>query len=90
MQKSIEELRQAAYVNSPYDLTTPLDDAYRNGVDEIIRLIDENERPPKPKFRIGDIANGVETSEEIIEAEDELHALRILISQANLYCEEVQ
>jgi hypothetical protein len=42
------------------------------------------------KFRVGDIANGVETSEEIIEAENELEALRQLVADANLYCEEIK
>ena len=41
-----------------------------------------------PKFRIGDRANGVETSEEILEFKDELEALRYVVDSANLYCEE--
>ena len=42
------------------------------------------------KFRVGDIANGQETSEEIIEAKDELSALKQLVNDSNLYCEEVE
>lgn len=39
------------------------------------------------KFKIGDKANGVETSEEIIEVNDYIEALEQLIEGANLYCE---
>ena len=41
------------------------------------------------QFRIGDMANGVETSADIIRVEDELEALRYLVSYANLYCVKV-
>lgn len=35
----METLRQKLYANSPYDLATPEDDAYRNGVDETIEAV---------------------------------------------------
>lgn len=38
------------------------------------------------KFKIGDIANGIETSEQIIEAEDYVEALERLVKDSNLYC----
>ena len=41
------------------------------------------------KFRIGDTANGIRTSEEIIEAESYVEALERLVESANLYCEPV-
>lgn len=42
------------------------------------------------KFRVGDMANGVETSEEIIEAESYLDALEMVVGDANLYCEPIK
>ena len=42
------------------------------------------------KYKIGDIANGQDTSEQIIEAENELQALRKVITTANLYCIPVE
>lgn len=39
------------------------------------------------KFKIGDMANGTETSEEIIEADNYVEALKQLVENANLYCE---
>ena len=42
------------------------------------------------KYKVGDIANGQETSEKIIEAENELQALRKIITDANLYCITVE
>ena len=41
------------------------------------------------KFRVGDIANGVKTSEQIIGAKDYETALEQLVVRANLYCEPV-
>ncbi len=41
------------------------------------------------KFKVGDIANGVETSEEIIEADSYVDALEMLIERANLYCHSI-
>ena len=38
------------------------------------------------KFKVGDVANGVETSEQIIEANDYLSVLEQLVKDANLYC----
>jgi len=38
------------------------------------------------KFRVGDTANGQETSEEIIEANNYVEALEQLIEHCNLYC----
>ena len=43
-----------------------------------------------PRFRIGDTANGIETSEEIIEVESYVKALECLVESANLYCEPVE
>jgi hypothetical protein len=37
------------------------------------------------KFKIGDIANGVETSETIVEANDYIQALERVVASANLY-----
>ncbi len=42
------------------------------------------------KFKIGDTANGVKTSEEIIEANSYIDALRMVVEDANLYCELVK
>ncbi len=42
------------------------------------------------KFRVGDIANGVKTSEEIIEANNYLDALKMIVEDANLYCEPIE
>lgn len=41
------------------------------------------------RFAIGDIANGIETSREIIEADNEISALKMLIESANLYCKQI-
>ena len=41
------------------------------------------------EFRIGDIANGIRTSGEIIEAKSYVKALECLVESANLYCEPV-
>ena len=38
------------------------------------------------EFRVGDKANGRETSERIIEADDYLSVLEELVETANLYC----
>ena len=38
------------------------------------------------KFKVGDIANGVETSELIIEARNYVEALETVVADANLYC----
>ena len=42
------------------------------------------------EFRIGDIASGIRTSEEIIETESYVEALEYLVENANLYCEVVE
>ena len=42
------------------------------------------------KFRIGDTANGIKTSKEIIEAKSYVEALEYLVESANLYCEVVE
>ena len=39
------------------------------------------------KYKVGDMANGQQTSEEIIETDDYVKALETVIEQANLYCE---
>ena len=42
------------------------------------------------KYKIGDLANGEKTSEQIIEARDEVHALRQIIADNNKYCEPIE
>ena len=42
------------------------------------------------KIRIGDTANGVETSEKIVEFNSKLECLEWMIAFANLYCEEIE
>lgn len=37
-------------------------------------------------FKIGDIVNGVETSEQTVESTDYLSMLEKLVEDANLYC----
>lgn len=41
---SYEQMRQRLYADSPYNLATAKDDAYRNGVDEALELMESNER----------------------------------------------
>lgn len=41
------------------------------------------------KFRIGDMVDGQELSEQTIEAKDYVSALEQLVEDANLYCEPV-
>ena len=41
------------------------------------------------KFRIGDIANGEKTSEQIIKSESYIKALEQVLNECNLYCEPV-
>lgn len=38
------------------------------------------------RFKIGDMANGYETSEQIVEFDDYVEALEQLVEDANLYC----
>ena len=42
-----------------------------------------------PKFKCGDLANGQEMSAIIIEADNELLALRKMLSMADVYCYKV-
>ncbi len=37
--RHVKQIKQKAYANSPYDLGTSNDNAYRNGVDEAINLV---------------------------------------------------
>lgn len=39
------------------------------------------------KFKIGDIANGIQTSEQIIEEKDYISALENILKRCNVYCE---